>query len=46
MCAERRVPLKIRAAKRRKNLTWRQIAAEVSDASIILTTAALFGQMR
>lgn len=37
---------KIRNTKRRKNLTWRQIAAEVSDASPILTTAALFGQMR
>jgi cyanate lyase len=38
--------IKIRAVKRRKNLSWRQIAAEVSDASVILTTAALLGQMR
>jgi cyanate lyase len=37
---------KIRAVKRHKNMTWRQIAAEVSDASVILTTAAFFGQMR
>jgi cyanate lyase len=37
---------KIRAVKRRKNLSWRQIAAEVSDGSAILTTAALLGQMR
>jgi cyanate lyase len=37
---------KIRAVKRRKNLSWRQIAAEVSDASVILTTAAFLGQMR
>jgi cyanate lyase len=37
---------KIRAVKRRKNMTWRQIAAEVSDGSAILTTAAFFGQMR
>jgi cyanate lyase len=37
---------KIRAVKRRKRLSWRQIAAEISDASPIVTTAALFGQMR
>jgi cyanate lyase len=38
---------KIHAAKRRRNLTWRQIAAEISPAaSPILMTAALLGQMR
>jgi cyanate lyase len=37
---------KIRAIKRRKQMTWRQIAGEISTASVILTTAALFGQMR
>jgi len=37
---------KIRAIKRVKKLTWKQIATEISTASPILTTAALFGQMR
>jgi len=37
---------KIRAIKQRKQMTWRQIAGEISSASVILTTAALFGQMR
>jgi cyanate lyase len=38
--------LKILAAKRRKGLTWRQIADEIPTASVVLTTAALLGQMR
>jgi len=38
--------LKIQALKRTKKLTWKQIAAHVGDTSAILTTAALFGQMR
>jgi cyanate lyase len=37
---------KIRAIKRRKGMTWRQIAGEISNESVVLTTAALFGQMR
>jgi cyanate lyase len=37
---------KIRAIKRRKATTWRQIAAEISTGSAIMTTAALLGQMR
>jgi len=37
---------KIRAIKRRKALTWRGIAAEISNGSPIVATAALLGQMR
>jgi cyanate lyase len=36
----------IRERKRAKRLTWKQIAAQVSDSSPIITTAALLGQMR
>jgi cyanate lyase len=38
--------LKIQTIKRAKKLTWKQIAAHVGSASPIVTTAALFGQMR
>jgi cyanate lyase len=38
--------LKIQSIKRTKKLTWNQIAAHVGTASPIVTTAALFGQMR
>jgi cyanate lyase len=38
--------LKIQAIQRAKKLTWKQIAAYVGTASPIVTTAALFGQMR
>jgi cyanate lyase len=38
--------LKIQKRKRSKELTWKQIAAHVGDASPLVTTAALFGQMR
>jgi cyanate lyase len=38
--------LKIQSIKRTKKLTWKQIAAHVGTASPIVTTAALFGQMR
>jgi cyanate lyase len=34
------------SAKRRKNLSWKQIAAQVGGASPIVMTAALLGQMR
>jgi cyanate lyase len=37
---------KLRTIKRAKKLTWKQIATEIGTASPILTTAALFGQMR
>jgi cyanate lyase len=38
---------KIRAAKRRRNVTWREIAAQISpSASPVQITAALLGQMR
>jgi cyanate lyase len=37
---------KIQSIKRAKRLSWNQIALEISDASPIATTAALFGQMR
>jgi cyanate lyase len=37
--------LKIQAIKREKKLSWKSIAAAISDASPIVTTAALFGQM-
>jgi cyanate lyase len=37
---------KIAAIKRAKRLTWKQIAAAISDGSPIMATAALFGQMR
>ena len=36
----------IRAIKRARNLSWRTIAAEISDGSPIVATAALLGQMR
>jgi len=38
--------LKIQARKRAKKLTWKQIATAVGPGSPIVTTAALFGQMR
>lgn len=38
--------LKIQNRKRTKKLTWKQIATTIGTASPILTTAALFGQMR
>jgi cyanate lyase len=38
--------LKIQAIQRTKKLTWKQIAAHIGTASPIVTTAALFGQMR
>jgi cyanate lyase len=38
--------LRIQSIKRTKKLTWKQIAAHIGSASPILTTAALFGQMR
>jgi cyanate lyase len=38
--------LKIQSRKRSGNLTWKQIAAAIGPGSPILTTAALFGQMR
>jgi len=38
--------LRIQSIKRTKKLTWKQIAADIGSASPILTTAALFGQMR
>jgi cyanate lyase len=37
---------KIRAIQRRRGMTWRQIAGEISTGSVIVTTAALLGQMR
>jgi len=37
---------KIETRKRTKKLTWKQIATAIGPASPILTTAALFGQMR
>ena len=37
--------LKIQSIKREKMLSWKSIAAAISDASPIVTTAALFGQM-
>jgi cyanate lyase len=37
---------KIRAIKRAKGLTWKQIAETAGTGSAIVTTAALFGQMR
>lgn len=37
---------KIQSIKRSKRLTWQRIAREISSASPIVTTAALFGQMR
>ncbi len=37
---------KIHSIKRKKHLTWQFIARETSSGSPILTTAALFGQMR
>jgi cyanate lyase len=37
---------KIRTTMRRKKLGWRQIAAQISTGSPIVTTAALLGQMR
>jgi cyanate lyase len=37
---------KIRERKRVKAVTWRDLAAEISDGSPIVTTAALLGQMR
>ena len=36
---------KIRAAKRAKKLTWKEIAGKISDKSPIVATAALLGQM-
>ena len=36
---------KIRAIKRTKKLTWKEIAAQISDKSPIVATAALLGQM-
>ena len=36
---------KIRAIKRAKKLSWKEIAAKVSDKSPIVATAALLGQM-
>jgi cyanate lyase len=36
---------KIRATKRATKLTWKQIAAQISDKSPIVATAALLGQM-
>jgi cyanate lyase len=38
--------LKIQSRKRTKKLTWKQIATTIGTASPIVTTAALFGQMR
>jgi cyanate lyase len=38
--------VKIQSIKRAKKLTWKKIATEIGTASPILTTAALFGQMR
>jgi cyanate lyase len=38
--------LKIQTRKRLKKLTWKQIATAVGSGSPIMTTAALFGQMR
>ena len=37
---------KIETRKRNKKLTWKQIATAIGPASPIVTTAALFGQMR
>jgi cyanate lyase len=37
---------KIAEIKRTKQLTWQQIARDISDGSPIIATAALFGQMR
>ncbi len=37
---------KIEIRKRTKKLTWKQIATAIGPASPIVTTAALFGQMR
>src|SRR3984885_1431174 len=37
---------KIETRKRTKKLTWKQIATAIGPASPIVTTAALFGQMR
>ena len=37
--------LKIRSIKRTKNVPWARLAAEISEASPIFTTAALLGQM-
>ncbi len=36
----------IRARKRAKGLTWKELAAQISDGSPIVATAALLGQMR
>jgi cyanate lyase len=36
----------IRARKRAKGLTWNELAAQISDGSPIVATAALLGQMR
>jgi len=38
--------LKIQSRKRASKLTWQQIATTIGTASPIVTTAALFGQMR
>jgi cyanate lyase len=38
--------LTIQSRKRAKKLTWKQIATTIGTASPIVTTAALFGQMR
>ena len=40
------VTQKIGSIKRAKKLTWKQIATAIGPASPIVTTAALFGQMR
>jgi cyanate lyase len=37
--------LKIQSIKRTKKLTWNGLATQISDASPIVTTAALLGQM-
>ncbi len=37
---------KIRCIVRRKKLRWRDVAAQISDGSPIVATAALLGQMR
>jgi cyanate lyase len=36
----------IRKRKRAKGLTWKELAAQISDGSPIVATAALLGQMR
>jgi len=40
------LPLTIQSRKRAKRLTWKQIATAIGTASPIVTTAALFGQVR